>query len=45
MDDFKKILNEIYKLFENEYKTPIIKDNEYISFFNCSSFFKYLKSI
>jgi hypothetical protein len=46
MDDFKKILNEIYELFGYEYKAPSLLENEYIySNEDNSSFFEYLKSI
>ena len=46
MDDFKKILNKIYKLFRYEYKASSLLENEYIySNEDNSSFFEYLKSI
>ena len=46
MDDFNKILNDIYKLFGYEYKAPPLLGNKYIySNEDNSSFFEYLKSI
>ena len=44
MDDFKKSLNDIYKLFGYEYKIPILEDEDIYREGNYS-FFKYLKSI